>query len=358
MYLCHGNEKAVIMKTISLIAVATFATVLSCPATAGNYKITAPLPNSGEGASIAHLVNFDNNARLDSTMVTGGEIVFTGEIDEPIIARILVDGNRYATLVVEPGEIAVSADTRMATGTRLNDRLVEYITEEEALIRAYQAVPKAFVNDAERARIIGEYERLNATALDDNKDNALGYYIFLNQAYEKTLPQLQAALEQMPAMKGYERINNLIAALQQKELTMPGHKFLDFEITNDGKIERLSDYVGKGKYVLVDFWASWCGPCIRQAAVLKDIYKEYADKGLDILGVAVWDEPENTVEAIKTHGLPWHQILNAQTIPTDLYGISGIPCIILFAPDGTILSRDKQGDELLEDVRSAMSGEM
>ena len=89
---------------------------------------------------------------------------------------------------------------------------------------------------------------------------------------------------------------------------------------------------------------------MRQAAVLKDLYAKYHDKGLDIVGVAVWDEPANTLAAIKSHGLVWPNIINAQTVPTDLYGIMGIPCILLIGPDGTILSRDKQGDELVADV--------
>ena len=58
--------------------------------------------------------------------------------------------------------------------------------------------------------------------------------------------------------------------------------------------------------------------------MLKQLYNRYHDKGLNVVGVAVWDEPQNTIEAIKEHELPWHCILNAQTIPTDLYGIQGI----------------------------------
>ncbi len=69
----------------------------------------------------------------------------------------------------------------------------------------------------------------------------------------------------------------------------------------------------------------------------------------------MWDEVPNTLAAIKSHGLDWPCILNAQTIPTDLYGISGIPCIILINPEGIIVSRDKQSQELIDAVDSAMS---
>ncbi len=112
--------------------------------------------------------------------------------------------------------------------------------------------------------------------------------------------------------------------------------------------------MGKGKPVLVDFWASWCGPCIRETAVLKELLAEYGDKGLEVLGVAVWDKPEDTLAAIEQHQLPWQQIINAQTIPTDLYGIAGIPCIMLIAPDGTIVSRDLQDNALRQSVKALM----
>lgn len=82
--------------------------------------------------------------------------------------------------------------------------------------------------------------------------------------------------------------------------------------------------------------------------------KEYGPKGLEVIGVAIWDEPENTLRGIKDHELPWRNIINAQNIPTDIYGIRGIPCIILFGPDGTILSRDKQDEELNADVAKAI----
>lgn len=150
----------------------------------------------------------------------------------------------------------------------------------------------------------------------------------------------------------------MLNVFDRKAATSPGKMFTDFEITYEGKTSKLSDYVGKGKYMLVDFWASWCGPCRREAQVLKEIYNGTSRDQLDILGVAVWDEPENTLEAINDLGLPWNHIINAQTVPTDLYGILGIPCIILFAPDGTIVSRDQQGDDLKAAVGSALGIEL
>lgn len=143
-------------------------------------------------------------------------------------------------------------------------------------------------------------------------------------------------------------------AFINQEETSEGKMFKDFEVTYNDSTFRLSDYVGKGKYVLVDFWASWCGPCIRQTAVIKDLYKEYGPKGLEVIGVAVWDKPEDTLKGIESHELPWKNILNAQSIPTEIYGIQGIPCIILFGPDGKIISRDKQNDDLRNDVAKAM----
>ena len=123
-----------------------------------------------------------------------------------------------------------------------------------------------------------------------------------------------------------------------------GNMFTDFEVAQpDGSVARLSDYVGKGKYVLVDFWASWCGPCKREIPNIKAAYEKYAGEKFDVLSVAVWDKPEDTAVAAEEHGVTWNQIVNAQKIPTNIYGIQGIPHLILFGPDGIIITR---GDEL------------
>ena len=106
--------------------------------------------------------------------------------------------------------------------------------------------------------------------------------------------------------------------------------------------------------VVVDFWASWCGPCRAETPVLAEIYNQYKNKDLEVLGVAVWDNPENTQKAIEELKITWPQILNAGDKPTKLYGINGIPHIILFGPDGTIISRDLRGDAMKAKVKEVI----
>lgn len=329
------------------------ASVLATSASiyAGNYKVIAQLTED-EDDLVAYIVNYDTKQKVDSTIVENAQAVFTGTIDAPFFAQLVVDGDRYGSFIVEDGNVKV--EKRQGHGTMLNEKLNAYFGQFGKIQNQF----KETTDTDKQKEIYSTYNGFIDLILEKNADNPIGLYMFLQKMYEMNKEQVLAALEQHPQFKSSVRVNNYIAALKQKERTSPGQKYIDFEITYDGKTSKLSDYVKPGKYTIVDFWASWCGPCMRQAAVLKEIYAENKDKGLEIVGVAVWDEPHNTLEAITAKELPWPNILNAQTIPTDLYGISGIPCIIIIGPDGTILSRDKQGDELKEDVRKALAGEL
>ncbi len=323
----------------------TLAALLAAgAASAEHYKVITPLSKDDDGA-MARLVNFDSGATVDSVLVADGVATFEGEVDEPYLARVVVDGGRLPVFILESGTISFN-DKEGAFGTMLNDQLRQLGREISQLGSQFQGA-----DEAAQKTLYARYEALVDSTMQSNRDNPLGYYLFLqSDMAQAPASEIRAELAKYPDFAKYKRVQGMLAAAEKREATQPGRKYADFEVTYDGKTERLSDYIKPGKYTLVDFWASWCGPCMRQAAVLKDLYAKYHDKGLDIVGVAVWDEPANTLAAIKSHGLVWPNIINAQTGPTDLYGIMGIPCILLIGPDGTILSRDKQGDELVADV--------
>ena len=185
-----------------------------------------------------------------------------------------------------------------------------------------------------------------------NKTNAAGYMLFLQIADGMTVAEMDELLD---GAVQWIKESNAVASYKQKALSMektaPGQMFTDFSVKmSNGKTVKLSDYVGKGDYVVLDFFASWCGPCRREMPTLKGIYEKYNGKGLKVVGLAVWDEPADTKKCVKELALPWTIIDNAQSEATEIYGVSGIPHIIVFAPDGTILARDLRGNDLAAKV--------
>jgi thiol-disulfide isomerase/thioredoxin len=332
--------------------------------------IKGTVPAEYEGQWV-YMRDLDRNTVVDSAIVTDGRFSFATSPDTLNTVMLETSDNTlFFNVIREAGVISANLFDRKTVGTPLNDEWDNYISEQrildDELIEYMDSEPdepdESIINS-----IMLRQDAVKSKYLDANRNNAIGKYIFLSWFFSvppETADSLYALLGE--DVKNQEYVKNLFREYirqvnllnEKKKQTEEGQLFTDFTIENgnpDGSPVSLSDYVGKGKYVLVDFWASWCGPCIAESPTIAEVYKKYAGDRFDVLGIAVWDEREATLKAIREHGLTWPQILDAQKIPTEVYGINGIPHIILFGPDGTILARNLRGDTLKTKIAEVMA---
>lgn len=270
--------------------------------------------------------------------------------------RFVADGS--AVNVDFTGETPVLSSPDSAS---VNNIAKRYHAWQETFMKDYSALRTSLMSDTslkdeqKQEQLEAKYEEYvayNKEVTAQNAANAVGVEAFKAVYYEYATDEAIKVLESFGEYVAIDKeLTKMRASLDAKVKTAEGTKFVDFTVDQgDGKEVKLSDYVGKGKYVLVDFWASWCGPCKREIPTIKEVYNKYKGADFDVLSVAVWDNPEDTKAAAKALGVNWNQIINAQKEPTELYGIEGIPHIILFGPDGTILKRDLRGEAIEAEV--------
>ncbi len=247
--------------------------------------------------------------------------------------------------------------------------LKNYETSMEKFMEEYDAQTTLVAEDAEstdeekQAKLEELYNDAVKTLVKDGKklinkypSGELAVVVLQNVANLMEVDELETVLNKLEGEAAEnDYVNNLKQSIQAKSATAEGKMFTDFTITEpDGTVKKLSDYVGKGKYVIVDFWSWWCGPCIREIPNLINVYNEFYPSGkFDMLSVSVWErgEPQKSADKAEELGVCWNEIINGDTIPTDIYGIEGIPHIILFGPDGTILKRDLRGPAIAAELK-------
>ena len=303
-----------------------------------------------DSAVVQRLLPDGEYETIDKAEVTESTVTWSGKVAEPFIGRIkctvttpVSSGDVWTTLLIEPGTVS-SDDATLYRGAKYNDAIVE------ALDKFAQCGDDA---DAIR-KVVDNFIRNNPDAATE---------MMLMRAGAKTDPErwmevyesLTDDVRNHPLVENTaKQINVYLDLLRAREAIVVGGPYKDFEGTWDGKEYRLSDYVGKGKYVLVDFWASWCGPCREEIPNIIEAYGKYGKKGLEVLGVAIMDDPDDTVQAVKDLHINYTVFNDKDNSAAKAYSLKEIPRIILISPDGTILASDLRGDEIEKTLKDIL----
>ena len=258
-----------------------------------------------------------------------------------------------------PSRVVVDFRTnKVVEGSPLNLRFNHYRLMMDSIERKMEQ----HMEDEDRTiydSLNHKYEDVEWKSVIENFDNVIPVYVLsLNgQFCMIPLERLAECMNEEYAFAHHpdmERVWKFYWAMQKR---LPGQDYHELELPDTtGTIHRLSEYVGHGKYVLLDFWASWCGPCIGSMPMMKDIHNAYASRGLQIIGISFDSERDKWISAIKRLELPWLQLSDLKgwdSAGSDIYGVRAIPETVLIDPDGKIVAtglRDKELKVKLKEI--------
>jgi peroxiredoxin len=322
---------------------------------------------SGQDTGWIYLVH-RQTGNVDSTKLDHGYFKFGGKADTAEFCRISLN-DKAKSFFLENGKISMlikkdSLRDALISGTPIQDEFnyfqnvtTKSISESmSAIEKEYQVAndqknkPLMDKLDKEYDSLDLEHKKIIADYIQTHpKSIVSGLLAFENFSYDARLGQVDSLyhdLDTSVRITYYgKQLQNLI---DKMKLTAIGALAPAFTCNDaDGKPVALSSF--RSKYLLVDFWASWCGPCRRENPSVVEAYHQFHPKGFDILGVSLDDTKSDWIAAVKKDGLNWTQVSDLkgwQCEPAALYGVKAIPMNYLLNKNGTIIAKGLRGDEL------------
>lgn len=357
-----------------ICAVCLMGGLLACTQKAADgYTITGTAEGTQEGDTVylCEMQGYFSMLPLDSAYVKGGKFEFRGTTEganprflmpmhggKPLGMSmfILENADIKATLTLE------GKDDKYEGGP--NQKLYEEFVEGENKLAEQMEKPWEVMNDSVSDDAAKEVARQTLDSLQtvqkeyhkqfitDHVPSALSDMLFAFNMQEFSEDEQAEILklfgEKQPDYPYYKQI---MEERKAEEATATGATYTDIALNDpEGKPMKVSDFVSKNKYTLIDFWASWCGPCRAEMPTVVRAYSEYHDKGLEVVGVSLDNDKDAWVKAIADLNMPWPQMSDLkgwECAGAQAYNVRAIPANVLVDQEGKIVAKDLRGEDLL-----------